>query len=347
MAHGRRPGRRERARGAPLRGRGRRLAGQARDAPAGLGDDGPDARPAALPQPLRPRARSPAGRPPGRPWPWPRSSSTTRPAPTPAAASASRRRSAASSASSRPTAPCRWTAACPTRPATTPAGRWRAACPRPRWASPCWPTGRRPTWSAASTACASPCSTRSSSTTCEPAWRAPVEEVARELGARAAGARLDARGQPHDGRALHRRAGLVRARERPGAWRPRATTRRRSRTSSRRAALTALAYLDAHRKLAEARERCARAAAAADILLCPSSAIGAVPIGPDQTLRLNALTKPFNGLRWPAALDPLRARRGRPAARAAGRLDARPRRRRAARGSPYRATPGLKRSRYR
>ena len=55
------------------------------------------------------------------------------------------------------------------------------------------------------------------------------------------------------------------------------------------------------RDLAAARRRCAAAAAGFDILLCASAPCAPVPIdGPDKTTRMNALTKPFNALGWPA-----------------------------------------------
>ena len=69
--------------------------------------------------------------------------------------------------------------------------------------------------------------------------------------------------------------------------------------------LPAIEYLRGLRELAEARRRCAAAAAGYDILLCASAPCAPVPIdGPDRTTRLNALTKPFNALRWPALALP-------------------------------------------
>ena len=118
---------------------------QARDDAAGLGDDGPDARPAALPQPARPRRASRAARRRARRWPLRPGSPTTRPAPTPAAACGIRPRPAASSASSPPTAPSRSTAACPTRRASTPAARSRAPSPRRRCSTRSSRPRRRPT----------------------------------------------------------------------------------------------------------------------------------------------------------------------------------------------------------
>jgi len=66
-------------------------------------------------------------------------------------------------------------------------------------------------------------------------------------------------------------------------------------------ALPAIDYLEARAKLAEAQRRCAAAAAGYDILLCASAPCAPVRIdGPDKTRRMNALTKPFNALGWPA-----------------------------------------------
>jgi aspartyl-tRNA(Asn)/glutamyl-tRNA(Gln) amidotransferase subunit A len=65
--------------------------------------------------------------------------------------------------------------------------------------------------------------------------------------------------------------------------------------------LPAIEYVRARRELAEAQRRCASAAAGYDVLLCASAPCAPVPIdGPDKTRRMNALTKPFNGLGWPA-----------------------------------------------
>ncbi len=65
--------------------------------------------------------------------------------------------------------------------------------------------------------------------------------------------------------------------------------------------LPAIDYLRGRRELAAARRRCAAAAAGYDVLLCASAPCAPVPIdGPDRTTRMNALTKPFNGLGWPA-----------------------------------------------
>ena len=65
--------------------------------------------------------------------------------------------------------------------------------------------------------------------------------------------------------------------------------------------LLASEYLRGRATLAEAQRRCAAAAAGYDILLCASAPCSPVPIdGPDKTTRMNALTKPFNGLGWPA-----------------------------------------------
>jgi aspartyl-tRNA(Asn)/glutamyl-tRNA(Gln) amidotransferase subunit A len=65
--------------------------------------------------------------------------------------------------------------------------------------------------------------------------------------------------------------------------------------------LPAIDYVRALRELASARRRCAAAATGYDILLCATAPCAPVPIdGPDKTRRMNALTKPFNALRWPA-----------------------------------------------
>ena len=69
--------------------------------------------------------------------------------------------------------------------------------------------------------------------------------------------------------------------------------------------LPAIDYLRGLRELAEARQRCAAAAAGYDILLGASAPCMPVPIdGPDKTTRMNALTKPFNALGWPALALP-------------------------------------------
>jgi aspartyl-tRNA(Asn)/glutamyl-tRNA(Gln) amidotransferase subunit A len=69
--------------------------------------------------------------------------------------------------------------------------------------------------------------------------------------------------------------------------------------------LPAIEYLRARRELADARRRCAAAADGCDILLCASAPCAPVAIdGPDKTTRMNALTKPFNALGWPAASVP-------------------------------------------
>jgi Asp-tRNA(Asn)/Glu-tRNA(Gln) amidotransferase A subunit family amidase len=69
--------------------------------------------------------------------------------------------------------------------------------------------------------------------------------------------------------------------------------------------LPAIEYLRALRELAEARSRCAAAAAGFDILLAASAPCAPVPLdGPDKTTRMNALTKPFNALGWPALALP-------------------------------------------
>jgi Asp-tRNA(Asn)/Glu-tRNA(Gln) amidotransferase A subunit family amidase len=69
--------------------------------------------------------------------------------------------------------------------------------------------------------------------------------------------------------------------------------------------LPAIEYLRGLRELAEAQRRCAAAAAGYDILLCASAPCAPVLIdGPDKTTRLNALTKPFNALGWPALALP-------------------------------------------
>jgi aspartyl-tRNA(Asn)/glutamyl-tRNA(Gln) amidotransferase subunit A len=65
--------------------------------------------------------------------------------------------------------------------------------------------------------------------------------------------------------------------------------------------LPAIEYVGARRELAQAQRRCAAAAAGYDVLLCASAPCAPVPIhGPDKTRRMNALTKPFNALGWPA-----------------------------------------------
>jgi aspartyl-tRNA(Asn)/glutamyl-tRNA(Gln) amidotransferase subunit A len=65
--------------------------------------------------------------------------------------------------------------------------------------------------------------------------------------------------------------------------------------------LPAIDYLRARSELAAAQRRCAAAAAGYDILLSASAPCPPVPIdGPDKTTRMNALTKPFNALGWPA-----------------------------------------------
>jgi aspartyl-tRNA(Asn)/glutamyl-tRNA(Gln) amidotransferase subunit A len=65
--------------------------------------------------------------------------------------------------------------------------------------------------------------------------------------------------------------------------------------------LSAIEYLRAREALAEAQDRCAAVAAGYDVLLCASAPCAPVAIdGPDKTTRMNALTKPFNGLGWPA-----------------------------------------------
>ncbi len=69
--------------------------------------------------------------------------------------------------------------------------------------------------------------------------------------------------------------------------------------------LPAVEYLRGLRELAEARRRCSAAAAGFDILLAASAPCAPVRIdGPDKTTRMNALTKPFNALRWPALALP-------------------------------------------
>ena len=69
--------------------------------------------------------------------------------------------------------------------------------------------------------------------------------------------------------------------------------------------LPAIEYLRAQRELAAARRRCAAAAAGFDVLLSASTPCAPVRIdGPDKTTRMNALTKPFNALGWPALALP-------------------------------------------
>ena len=66
-------------------------------------------------------------------------------------------------------------------------------------------------------------------------------------------------------------------------------------------ALPAIDYLQGRARLAEAQRRCEAAATGYDILLCASAPCPPVRIdGPDKTTRMNALTKPFNALGWPA-----------------------------------------------
>ena len=66
-------------------------------------------------------------------------------------------------------------------------------------------------------------------------------------------------------------------------------------------ALPAIEYLRGRRELAAAQRRCAAAADGYDVLLCASAPCAPVRIdGPDKTTRMNALTKPFNALGWPA-----------------------------------------------
>jgi Asp-tRNA(Asn)/Glu-tRNA(Gln) amidotransferase A subunit family amidase len=69
--------------------------------------------------------------------------------------------------------------------------------------------------------------------------------------------------------------------------------------------LPAIEYLRGLRELGEARRRCSAAAAGFDILLAASTPCAPVRIdGPDKTTRMNALTKPFNALGWPALALP-------------------------------------------
>jgi aspartyl-tRNA(Asn)/glutamyl-tRNA(Gln) amidotransferase subunit A len=69
--------------------------------------------------------------------------------------------------------------------------------------------------------------------------------------------------------------------------------------------LPAIEYLRGLHELAEARRRCSAAAAGFDILLASSAPCAPVRIdGPDKTTRMNALTKPFNALGWPALALP-------------------------------------------
>ncbi len=66
-------------------------------------------------------------------------------------------------------------------------------------------------------------------------------------------------------------------------------------------ALPAIDYVRARGELALAQRRCEAAAAGYDVLLCASAPCAPVVIdGPDKTTRMNALTKPFNALGWPA-----------------------------------------------
>jgi aspartyl-tRNA(Asn)/glutamyl-tRNA(Gln) amidotransferase subunit A len=65
--------------------------------------------------------------------------------------------------------------------------------------------------------------------------------------------------------------------------------------------LPAIDYLRGRAALAGAQRRCEAAVAGYDVLLCASAPCPPVPIeGPDKTTRMNALTKPFNALGWPA-----------------------------------------------
>jgi Asp-tRNA(Asn)/Glu-tRNA(Gln) amidotransferase A subunit family amidase len=65
--------------------------------------------------------------------------------------------------------------------------------------------------------------------------------------------------------------------------------------------LPAIDYVRARTALEDAQRRCAAAATGFDVLLCASAPCAPVVIdGPDRTTRMNALTKPFNGLGWPA-----------------------------------------------
>jgi Asp-tRNA(Asn)/Glu-tRNA(Gln) amidotransferase A subunit family amidase len=69
--------------------------------------------------------------------------------------------------------------------------------------------------------------------------------------------------------------------------------------------LPAIEYLRGLRELREAGRRCGAAAAGYDILLCASAPCAPVVLdGPDRTTRMNALTKPFNALGWPALALP-------------------------------------------
>jgi Asp-tRNA(Asn)/Glu-tRNA(Gln) amidotransferase A subunit family amidase len=66
-------------------------------------------------------------------------------------------------------------------------------------------------------------------------------------------------------------------------------------------ALPAIDYLQARARLVDVQRRCAAAADGFDILLCASTPCPPVRLdGPDKTTRMNALTKPFNALGWPA-----------------------------------------------
>ena len=70
-------------------------------------------------------------------------------------------------------------------------------------------------------------------------------------------------------------------------------------------AVSAIDYLESHAELARARGRCRANALGFDVLLSAATPCVPVPLdGPDKTTRMNALAKPFNGLRWPAITLP-------------------------------------------
>ena len=229
-----------------------------------------------------------------------RASPITHPAPTRAAACAIRQPPAASWVSSRPTDPCRWTAACPTRRAMTPAARSRAPSPRPRCSTLPSATRLPPISPAASRACA----WRSWAATSAPRSTTTSRPCSSARGSTCAPVRLDLTWSREDNRSMspifvaEPGAFVLEHDPQPDPARYDAAHRRRR----RRGALAA-----GHRL----RARPARARAGPPPLrgsggglrhpACASAPCAPVPIdGPDRTRRMNALTKPFNALGWPA-----------------------------------------------